>query len=274
MKYLHLLVFVCLPSMVLAEPLRVISLSPHTTELAFEAGLGDNLIAVSAHSDYPPEALALEQVANFRGINIERVVTLKPDLVLAWKGGNPDRELAKLERLGIEIFYSNPHSLYDAADNIEKLGQWSADPARAKARADAVRQELAAIETAQDGKNRIPYFYQLSESPLMTNNGEHWPQPLFSLCGGENIFSNSVAPYPQVSMEQVIVRAPQAIFYPSTKATPSKEWAKWAEFIPAVKNKDIFAISGDWLNRPTPRALKAVKQICAAFDKVRSDLDH
>ncbi|MEZ8144370.1 cobalamin-binding protein [Enterovibrio norvegicus FF-33] len=264
----------CLPTIVLAAPLRVISLSPHTTELAFEAGLGKNLIAVSAHSDYPPQALALEQVANFRGINIERVVTLKPDLVLAWKGGNPDRELAKLERLGIEVFYSNPHSLYDAADNIEKLGEWSTNPSHAKARADEVRNELVAIEAAQKGKPRIPYFYQLSDSPLMTNNGDHWPQPLFSLCGGENIFTNSAAPYPQVSMEQVIVRKPKAIFYPSAKAMPLGGWDKWADFIPAVKNNNIFAISGDWLNRPTPRALKAVKQICTAFDQVRSDLDH
>lgn len=97
-----------LPTLAVAAPLRVISLSPHTTELAYEAGLGDNLIAVSAHSDYPPEALELEQVANYRGINIERVVTLKPDLVLAWQGGNPDKELAKLERLGIEVFTPIP----------------------------------------------------------------------------------------------------------------------------------------------------------------------
>ncbi len=263
-----------LPTLAVAAPLRVISLSPHTTELAYEAGLGDNLIAVSAHSDYPPEALELEQVANYRGINIERVVTLKPDLVLAWQGGNPDKELAKLERLGIEVFYSNPHSLYDAADNIEKLGKWSADPSVAKARADAVRKELAAIEASQQGKAKVPYFYQLSDSPLLTNNGDHWPQPLFSLCGGENIFANSAAPYPQVNIEQIVVKAPQAIFYPAANTQVPLSWKKWQDFVPAVKNHAIFAITGDWLNRPTPRALKAVKQICTALDSVRSDLGH
>ncbi|CZF79188.1 Vitamin B12-binding protein precursor [Grimontia marina] len=274
MMFRFLLVLLFLPSFSFAEPLRVISLSPHTTELAYEAGLGDNLIAVSAHSDYPPAALELEQVANYRGINIERVVTLKPDLVLAWKGGNPDKELAKLERLGIEVFYSNPHSLYDAADNIEKLGEWSENPALAKARADAVREELASIEAEQAGKSKVPYFYQLSESPLLTNNGKHWPQPLFSLCGGENIFAESTAPYPQVSMEQIVVRKPLAVFHSSTTENPLAHWQKWQDFIPAVKNKAIFAITGDWLNRPTPRALKAVRQICLAMDKVRSDLDH
>ncbi|CZF84694.1 Vitamin B12-binding protein precursor [Grimontia celer] len=274
MMFRFLLVLLFLPSLSFAEPLRVISLSPHTTELAFEAGLGDNLIAVSAHSDYPPAALELEQVANYRGINIERVVTLKPDLVLAWKGGNPDKELAKLERLGIEVFYSNPHSLYDAADNIEKLGEWSENPALAKARAEAVRKELASIEAAQAAKSKVSYFYQLSESPLLTNNGDHWPQPLFSLCGGKNIFAESAAPYPQVSMEQIVVRKPLAIFYPTDREKPMAGWQKWQDFIPAVKNNAIFAVTGDWLNRPTPRALKAVRQICLAMDKVRGDLDH
>lgn len=274
MMFRFFFLLLLLPALASAAPLRVISLSPHTTELAFEAGLGDNLIAVSAHSDYPPEALKLEQVANYRGINIERVVTLKPDLVLAWKGGNPDKELTKLEKLGIKVFYSNPHSLYDAADNIEKLGAWSDNPALAKARADAVRQELASIEASQQGKSKVPYFYQLSVTPMLTNNGEHWPQPLFSLCGGENIFADSTAPYPQVGMEQIVVRKPEAIFYPADSARPLESWQKWQAFIPAVKNNAIFAVTGDWLNRPTPRALKAVKQICAALDKVRNDPVH
>ncbi|PKF51936.1 vitamin B12 ABC transporter substrate-binding protein BtuF [Enterovibrio nigricans] len=269
-----LVLLFCLPTLAVAAPLRVISLSPHTTELAYEAGLGDNLVAVSAHSDYPPEALSLEQVANYRGINIERVVTLKPDLVLAWKGGNPDKELAKLERLGIEVFYSNPHSLYEAADNIEKLGKWSDDPEKAKQRADAIRSALKNIETTQQGKPEVPYFYQLSDTPLLTNNANHWPQPLFNLCGGKNIFGNSAAPYPQISVEQVVVRKPQVMFYPNTQSRPDALWLKWADYIPAVKNEHIYAITGDWLNRPTPRALKAVDQICAAMDKVRSDLGH
>ncbi|KXF79627.1 vitamin B12 ABC transporter substrate-binding protein BtuF [Enterovibrio coralii] len=269
-----LVLLLCLPAMAMAEPLRVISLSPHTTELAYEAGLGDNLVAVSAHSDYPPEALELEQVANYRGINIERVVTLKPDLVLAWKGGNPDKELAKLERLGIKVFYSNPHSLYEAADNIEKLGKWSDAPDLAKQRADDIRQALQNVEQAQEGKPEVAYFYQLSDTPLLTNNGDHWPQPLFDLCGGKNIFANSSAPYPQVSVEQVVVRKPDAIFYPNTREKPEALWSAWADYVPAVKNDHIYSVTGDWLNRPTPRALKAVEQICAAMDKVRSDLGH
>lgn len=266
-----LLIFVSLEAM--AAPFRVISLSPHTTELAYEAGLGDALIAVSAHSDYPPKAQKLEHVANYRGINIERVVMLKPSLVLAWKGGNPDKELAKLKRFGIEIFYSNPHSLYDAADNIEALGKFSKNPEKAKARAEALRQSLDAIKEKHKNKRKIPYFYQLSALPMMTNNAQHWPQPLFTLCGGENIFGQSPAAYPQVGIEKIIMKKPEAIFYPSHNGL-SSDWKKWEDVIPAIKSNAVFGISGDWLNRPTTRALKAVEEICLALEKVRMEKEN
>lgn len=267
------LLLLLLPMVLTAKPLRVISLSPSTTELAYEAGLGDNLIAVSEHSDYPPEALKLERVANYRGINIERVITLKPDLVLAWKCGNSDKELAKLASFGITLFYSNPHSLYDTADNIENLGKWSDNPEKAKARADSLRLALKTREDKQKDKIKIPYFYQLSSTPLMTNNAKNWPEPLFALCGGENIFATSPASYPMVGIEQIILKKPSAIFYSKDTPFPSG-LEKWGEFIPAVKLGNIFAISGDWLNRPTPRALQAADQICDALDKVRRDLAH
>ena len=273
MFYLFFLIGILfIPISVQATPLKIISLSPHTTELVYKAGLLDALIAVSAHSDYPEEAKKLEQVANFRSINIERIIALKPDLVLAWKGGNPEKELAKLAQFGIKIFYSNPHSLYDTANAIEDLGKWSKTPEKAKKRADALRLSLKNMTEKNKNKSKVRYFYQLSETPLMTNNEKHWPQPLFTLCGGENIFAKSLAPYPQVGIEKIISFYPQAIFYPKNKREgidSISNWEKWAKVIPAVKNKAIFPISGDWLNRPTSRALQAAEEICDAFDKVR-----
>lgn len=266
--------YFCCSHFAFADPFKVISLSPHTTELAYEAGLGEYLIAVSEHSDYPPEAQKLEQVANFKGINIERVIALQPDLVLAWKGGNPDKELAKIARFGIEIFYSNPHSLEDTADNIEKLGLFSKKPELAASRAAKLRQTLKSIRQAYQHKSKVPYFYQVDSHPLMTNNDQHWPQPLFSLCGGLNIFADSKAPYPQISMEQVVTKQPQAIFFSSVREHPSYPWNAWQEHIPALKNNAIFTISADWLNRPTPRAIRAVEQICAALDRVRQKLNY
>ncbi|PSU45957.1 cobalamin-binding protein, partial [Photobacterium aphoticum] len=115
-----------------ALPQRIISLSPHTTELAYAAGLGDKLIAASDYSDYPEAAKQLERVANYRGIKMERIVALKPDLILAWKGGNPVREMERLEQLGFTLFYSNPKTLEDIPNTVEALGQYAASPAHAQ----------------------------------------------------------------------------------------------------------------------------------------------
>lgn len=95
----------------IADTQRIISLAPHTTELAYAAGLGDKLIAVSEYSDYPEQAEKLERVANYQGIKLERIVALEPDLILAWPTGNPARELEKLERLGFNLYYSKAKSL-------------------------------------------------------------------------------------------------------------------------------------------------------------------
>ncbi len=256
-------------SQVGATPFKVISLSPHTTELAYEAGLGESLIGVSAYSDYPIDAQKLEQVANFRGINIERIIYLKPDLILAWKGGNPDKELTKLEKFGFSIFYSNPKSLEEVANNIEALGKYSSSPLAAKARADALRQSIKALKKANQNKTKVSYFYQVASTPLMTHNGKHWPQPLFSICGGENIFAKSPIPYPQVNKEQVIVKKPQAFFFPDTAKFSYEIWQNFQEHLPALQNQHVFSLTATWLNRPTSRSLKAIEQICNAFDLVR-----
>lgn len=252
-----------------APPLRVITLSPHATELAFAAGLGDNVIAVSQSCDYPPQALSLEKVASYRAINVERILALKPDLVIAWQEGNPARQLAQLEKLGVALFYSAPHSFASLGADLERLAQFSPQPQQAFDAAKGLRREVAKFEQEQQGKPKVSYFYELSQAPLMTNNGKSWPQPLFSLCGGENVFAQSAVPYPQVSVEQVLTRKPQALFASSNSGDLSR-WLRWKGILPAVANDALFVMEAAWLGRPSLRALDGVKTICAALDSVRA----
>jgi len=249
----------------------VISLSPHTTELAYAAGLGEQLIAASDYSDYPEAAKSLERVANYRGIKLERIVTLKPDLILAWKGGNPPREMAKLEQLGFTIFYSNPIALEDIARSIEALGEYSAQPEQAKQVAREFRDKLNALKTSHHDQRPIRYFYQLSASPIITVANKSWPSQVFALCGGLNIFADSPAAYPQVSEEQVVVRQPEVIFGTPHADTEISIWQKWQGKLPAIDNQHVFTLQADWLNRPTPRTILAVEQVCNHLDQVRKD---
>ena len=154
---------------------RVVSLAPHATELAYSAGLGDNLVAVSERSDYPPQADQLEKVANYQGIKVEKIIALQPDLILAWPAGNPPRELAKLEQFGFNIYYSKTKSLDSIATNIEQLSQYSSDPSIGKNNAKQYKEQLNALRLKYKDAEPVNYFYQLSEKPIITVAQGHWP---------------------------------------------------------------------------------------------------
>lgn len=243
-------------------PERVISLAPHATEIAYAAGLGDKLVAVSEYSDYPPEALKLDRVANHQTINIEKILTLKPDLIIAWPAGNPPRELAKLRQLGITIYDSQTKTLDEIADNIEALSQYSSNPAVGKKAANDFRQRLQNLRKQYASNQPVRYFYQLSEKPIITLAQGHWPSEVFSLCGGVNIFADSAAPYPQVSIEHVLVKQPEVIFTSEHAIANGHMWQAWRAQLSAVQKEQVWPLTSDWLNRPTPRTLDAVEQVC------------
>ncbi|MBJ6913962.1 vitamin B12 ABC transporter substrate-binding protein BtuF [Vibrio cholerae] len=257
--------FLFITPSLLAKPFpaeRIISLAPHATEIAYAAGLGDKLVAVSEYSDYPPQALELERVANHQTINIEKILTLKPDLIIAWPAGNPPRELAKLRQLGFTIYDSQTKTLDEIANNIEALSHYSANPEVGQKAAHDFRQRLQDLGTQYASNQPIRYFYQLSEKPIITLAQGHWPSEVFSLCGGVNIFADSEVPYPQVSIEQVLVKQPQVIFTSEHAIANGHMWRAWQAELSAVQNNQVWALNADWLNRPTPRTLDAVEQVC------------
>ncbi|WP_176290880.1 vitamin B12 ABC transporter substrate-binding protein BtuF [Vibrio natriegens] len=258
-------------SIVLAnEPAqRVISLAPHATEIAYAAGLGDKLIAVSEMSDYPEQANKLEKVSNYQGIKLERIIALRPDLVIAWPSGNPAKELEKLAQFDVPIYYSTSSSLMDIANNIEQLSQYSENPQIGQKAADDFRTQLKVLKDKYNTEDKVRYFYQLSEKPIITVAGKNWPSEVFSFCGGENIFSSAGSPYPQVSIEQIITRQPDVIFTSRHAMSSDGMWSEWKNEVPALKNGHIWSLNADWINRPTPRTLNAITEVCDYFESVR-----
>ncbi|WP_186171272.1 vitamin B12 ABC transporter substrate-binding protein BtuF [Vibrio chagasii] len=250
---------------------RVVSLAPHATELAYSAGLGDNLVAVSERSDYPLQADKLEKIANYQGIKVEKIIALQPDLILAWPAGNPPRELAKLEQFGFNIYYSKTKSLDSIATNIEQLSQYASDPSIGENNAKQYKEQLNALRLKYKDAEPVSYFYQLSEKPIITVAQGHWPSEVFEFCGGRNIFEDSASPYPQVGIEQVVLNKPQVIFTSQHAIENGTMWQSWAEEIPAVAKNQIWSLNSDWINRPTTRTLQAIQQVCDYFDRVREN---
>ena len=250
---------------------RVVSLAPHATELAYSAGLGDNLVAVSERSDYPPQADKLEKVANYQGIKVEKIIALQPDLILAWPAGNPPRELAKLEQFGFNIYYTKTKSLDSIATNIEQLSQYASDPSIGENNAKHYKEQLNALRLKYKDAEPVSYFYQLSEKPIITVAQGHWPSEVLEFCGGRNIFEDSASPYPQVGIEQVVLNKPQVIFTSQHAIENGTMWQSWEEEIPAVAKNQIWSLNSDWINRPTTRTLQAIQQVCDYFDRVREN---
>lgn len=247
-----------LPTQSKSLPKRIISLSPSTTEMAFAAGLGENLVGVSAYSDYPEQAKSIEKVASWNGVNLERIVALKPDLILAWRGGNPKRPLDQLEHLGIPIFYSDPQNIDDIADDLDKLAQLSTTPDKGRQAAAQLRQDVQSLKEKYQQDKPKPVFFQLGQHPIFTASAKTLQSEVITLCGGNNIFANSPAQWPQVSREQVLTRKPDYILISGDEKEQAAVKAFW---YPQLEAK-IISIDADNFYRGSPRILEAARSLC------------
>ena len=239
---------------------RVISLSPANTELAYAAGLGESLIAVSAYSDYPAEAKQLEQVSDWQGLNVERIVALKPDLILAWRGGNPQRPLDQLAALGIPIIYFDPQSVEGVISAIEQLAKYSPQPQIAQQSVLSMREQLNQLKQryAKQERPKKRVFIQLGTQPLFSTGSNTIQNDIVSMCGGENIFANSAVPWPQVSREQVIARQPEMIVVTGTETQETAVRQFWQTQL----SIPIIRLNEDWFHRAGPRVVLAAQSLC------------
>lgn len=266
---LHFYILLCGWFLWIASPAnaysqRVISLAPSTTELAYAAGMGENLLAVSAYSDYPLEAKKLEQVASWQGINLERVLALKPDLILAWRGGNPQRVLDQLASFGIPIFYSDAKNIDEIAQSLDALAQYSPHPEQAHQAAEQIRQQVVELKNRYASNQPQRVLLQFGIQPLFTSSADTLQSQVLSLCGAENIFADSPMPWPQVSREQVLARKPQAIVTTGGEQQIASVKAFWAPQL----NVPVIALDEDWFNRAGPRIMLAAQTLCRQLAEI------
>jgi len=255
------LLLICLPALLVAAP-RVISLSPSNTELAFAAGITP--IAVSTYSDYPPEAKDIEQVANWQGMNFERIVALKPDVILAWRGGNPERQVSQLEALGSKVLWLDSKSIADVETGLRELAPYSPTPEKALQAADALADRFAELKARYKTLKPKKVFLQFSQQPLFTTNYDSIQNEIVEMCGAENIFAGSRVPWPQVSREQVLTRKPDAIVI----AGDDSNILAVQQFWHSQLQVPVIAVNDDWFTRASPRIALAAEQLCEALEKL------
>jgi len=257
----------------LPEPARrIVSLAPHATELLFAAGAGARVVGVVSHSDYPPAARALPEVGGYERLDLEAILGLAPDLVVAWESGNPGAEVERLRALGIPVYVTELRRLEDIPATLERIGILAGTPAGADAAATVFRDGVEALRRRYAGRSPVRVFYQIWDSPLMTVGGEHLISSVIELCGGRNVFADQAALAPAVDVESVLVRDPEAVVA-SGMATERPEWLDaWRRWpgLSAVRFDALFLIHPDLIQRPTPRILEGAEQLCADLDRVRA----
>jgi iron complex transport system substrate-binding protein len=258
----------------LAAPARrVVSLAPHATELLFAAGAGAGVVGVLSPADWPPDAARLPKVGDANAVNLEAVLALKPDLIVAW----PYLAAAQVEHLrsmGVPVYVSNPRTPLAIADDIERLGTLTGQHDSAVRAAATFRAKLAMARERAAGTAKVRVFYEIWDRPLYTVGGGHLISAAIEMCGGENVFALLPLPAPQVSVEAVLAAAPDAIVAGADGAVRPAwldAWQAWRD-LPAVARGNLFVVDANLLHRSGPRFAEGVDQICRALAIARANL--
>ncbi|MBB4014357.1 cobalamin-binding protein [Niveibacterium umoris] len=250
---------------------RIVSLAPHATELLFAAGAGPRVVAVTEYSDFPPAATKLPRIGGYNAVDLERIVALKPDLVVAWASGNPKAQVDRIKALGIPVFLSEPRKFETIATNLERLGMLAGTAPDGARAASTLREGLSRLRTRHQNLPPLRVFYQVWSDPLQTLNGQHLVSEVLRLCGGTNIFANLEPIAPTVTREAVLKAAPEAILTgrePDTDKGSLDAWKAWPQ-LPAVAHDNLFYVNGDYLNRPGPRILAGAEEVCGRLETAR-----
>lgn len=256
-----------------AAPRRIVSLAPHATELVYALGAGDRMLAVVAHSDFPPEAARLPQVGDSRSLDLEAIAALKPDLLIVWPTGNPAPQVERLAKLGIPVYRSEPRRLSDIGDALRRLGRLLGHTRQGEKQADDFERALEALRARNEARAAVRTFYQIWPRPLMTLNDQHLASDVIRLCGGRNVFGHLAPLVPTVSEEAVLRADPELILVSAPPASDDardqvRAWRRFAR-LSAVAHGEVRVVDPDLVNRPTPRVLLGARQVCEAMEAAR-----
>lgn len=245
------------------------TLAPHIAEIVTASGAGERIVGVSRYSDYPHAVRRLPVVGDAARLDIERIVALRPDIVIGWLSGNSRHDLAQLERLGIKVFVTESRRLADMPSAWNDIAMAIGGDASAsiKAFTEALSRQRRRPHTPQ-----LSVFYQVWPQPPMTLSGAHWVSDVLALCGGKNVFAELTPLAPTVSVESVLSRNPDVIMAAVSGKDARVQLDGWRSYpqLRAVRSQRLYTVDADRLHRPTPRLIGAIDEVCALLDRART----
>jgi iron complex transport system substrate-binding protein len=242
--------------MIRPDPRRLVSLAPSVTETLFELGLNDRIVGVTSFCDYPPEAADKEKVGDTMRPSIERIIALKPDLVIASTSSQLEQFVKNLDELGVPIYVSNPRNVEGVLNSISRIGQITGAQQRAEELVRILRGRIDAVRERVGSRERPRVLLLLGTEPLITAGKSSFITDLISLAGGNSISADEENEYPQFSLETAIASQPQVIFLQSGE----NDLPDRLKQTPAARNGRIFHLDDDLLLRPGPRMIEGLEE--------------
>jgi iron complex transport system substrate-binding protein len=249
---------------------RIVSLAPHLTELTYVAGAGDKLVGTVLYSDQPDAARALPRIGDAFQVDLERVLALRPDLILAWESGTRETLIQRLLELGFNVVTIPTFDIEDVGRAIRSIGRLAGTVTTAEGQALAFEESVARQRAAYSNRPPVSVFLEIDDRPLYTVNGRHLISQVVTLCGGRNIFADLPQVAPTIGLEAVIAANPDVIL--STDDTDEQAtamWTSWPE-LRAVSSGNVYSLHADDIARPTTRLVNGIRQVCEVLETARA----
>jgi iron complex transport system substrate-binding protein len=257
-----------------APPRRIASLAPGATEMLFAAGAGERIVATVLGADEPAAAKALPRIGDANTMAYEKLVALRPDVVVVWEDLTNRLVVDSLRKLKLPVYFIRTRGLADIPRSVRQLGRLAGTATAADAAAADMDRRIAALARRKVQGEPLRVFYMIWDEPLYTVGGRHVITDAIARCGGRNIFDDIAFPAPIVELEAVIKRDPDVMLLSAPPIT-ARDWRqRWGRYttIRAVQTRQLLAFSDTRLDRMGPTAIDAVEGLCRQLDAAREAL--
>jgi len=247
------------------SPKRIVSLAPNITETLFSLGLDEEIVGVSIHCNFPEKAKTKVRVGSYITLDYEKIISVKPDLIIATGVGNTRDMVDRLEQLGLSTYVIYPKNFEDILQSIIHIGQVVNREKEARAIVEGIKKRSQRVVELTRDLPRPKVFVQIGDAPMVIAGKGSFTDDLIRIAGGENIAGKDKEVYPRIGMEEILKRSPEVIVISSMNPTGDyrkilQEWNRW-KTIPAVKNGRVHVINSDLIDRPSPRIIEGLEEL-------------
>jgi cobalamin transport system substrate-binding protein len=246
---------------------RVITLAPNLTEIVFAVGAGDRLVGNTTYCDYPEKAKTITKVGDTLHPSVERIIALKPQVVLVSTASQLETFTQQLQDQNIAVFVTDPHDLEGVFRSMEQIGEMLGQPWQAQAVVEGLRLRTAAVEQAVKGLPPVRTFYQVSAEPLYTAGHDAFVTDLMRRAGANSVTVDVPGAWPKYSNESALAAKPDAIILPTggSMGAANSNVAEALRNSPAALAGRVYKINDDYLARPGPRAVNGIEEMARAL---------